>query len=136
MAEKGIEVARLSRDGSVRIPKSALELLGVREGSYFIVTANPQYCEIVLHAISGPGKVMYEIKVEMRDVPGSLGGFCDILGKANVNIESVTQMPCGKNASVIFVVDVGRTKMPRDKLADKLSSAPNVLKVEMRPLSP
>ncbi|MEW6328809.1 MAG: ACT domain-containing protein [Candidatus Micrarchaeota archaeon] len=136
IAARNIEVARLGRDGSVRIPKTVLESVGASEGSYFVITENPQYGEIVLHAINEPDKMLYEIKVEMRDVPGSLGAFCNILGSANANIESVTQMPSGKNASVIFVVDMGKAKLPREKLLEKLSAARSVLKVEMRPLSP
>ncbi len=136
MAARNIEVARLARDGSLRIPKPVLESVGAREGSYFVITENPQYGEIVLHAINDPDKMLYEIKVEMRDVPGSLGAFCNLLGNANANIESVTQMPSGKNASLIFVVDMGTAKLPREKLMDILAKAKNALKVEMRPLSP
>jgi len=136
MAAKGMEIERVARDGGVRIPKSVLELVGAEEGSYFLITANQQYGEIVLHAIGDPSKMLYEIKAEMTDVPGSLGAFCNILGNANANIESVMQMPSGKNATVIFVVDMGKAKTPREKLVDVLAKAKNVLKVEMRPLSP
>ena len=133
--EKKLEAVKVEEGNVITLPKSVTSSMGIKAGSYFIVNVNPEYKEVILHAVPNPNKRLAEIRVELANTPGALARFSNALGNAKVNIEGGTLTPASEKKTVaIFTVDMANATRNKEELSKDCKKG-GALLVEIRALN-
>ena len=130
------EIVRVDVKGRITIPMVIREALNIVEGMYLIISADTEKKEIILSPIMSPEAEIYELYIELEDVPGALAQVSEFLAENNVDQISThcTSVKRGELASCGIIIDVSRAKISVDELKDKLAMLEPVRMVNLRPL--
>ena len=82
------EIVRVDSKGRITIPMVVRESLNIVEGMNLVLVADIEKREIVITPIPSSESDLYELYVELRDVPGALAHVSEKL--AELGIDQVT----------------------------------------------
>lgn len=72
---KYTSILRVDSKGRITIPQIVREALDIYEGKQLLAVADFEKKEILITPITSKTQALYEIKVELKDVPGALASF-------------------------------------------------------------
>ncbi|MHC1605306.1 MAG: hypothetical protein ACXQTP_04990 [Candidatus Methanofastidiosia archaeon] len=70
----------------VKIPKEIMQILDIKEGEYIIFKGSKSKKEIVVTPLIPPATQTAELKVLLKNLPGTNANVDSILGKTGINI--------------------------------------------------
>ncbi len=130
------EIVRVDSKGRITIPMVIRESLNIVEGMYVVLIADTSRREIIVSPVVFPGTKLYEVYVEINDVPGALAEVTDFMAKHGVDLIAThcTTVRRGETAECTLIADMSKSSLEPDKLKIELSKLSNVKLVNIRQL--
>ena len=130
------EIVRVDSKGRITIPMVVRDALNIVEGMHLILVADPDKREIILSPILAPVAQVYEIYIELKDVPGALARVSEEL--ANLGIDQLTTQCAavkrGEYAECVIVADFSKAKASPEEVKQRLINLEEVRLVNIRRL--
>uniref|UniRef100_A0A7J3ZKQ6 AbrB family transcriptional regulator n=1 Tax=Fervidicoccus fontis TaxID=683846 RepID=A0A7J3ZKQ6_9CREN len=130
-------IVKVDSKGRITIPLVIREALDIREGRHLIVVADMSKREILLTPIASGDKMVYEIKVELKDQPGALATFSNKLKDLGLNqlIVKCSTLKRGEIGECISLVEpVASREVDVDKVKRELEKLDVVYYLSVKPL--
>ncbi len=128
------EVVRVDSKGRITIPMVVREALNIVEGMNLVLIADTERREIIVSPIPSMESDLYELHVELKDVPGALAHVSEKLASFNVDqvTTQCTTVKRGEVAECMMVIDMANAKVDVETLRVELSKIPEVQLVNIR----
>ena len=130
------EIVRVDSKGRVTLPMVIRESLNIVEGMRLVIIADTDRREIVISPAVPPEAKVYELYIEIHDVPGALAQVTDELAKYDVDQVSThcTTVKRGELAECVLIVDMSKVKVQPDEVKDRLLALDEVRMVTLKPI--
>jgi len=130
------EIVRVDSKGRITIPMVIREALNIIEGMYVILIADTDKREIIVSPAISPGMDVYEIYMEIRDIPGALAEVTDFIAKQGIDLITThcTSVRRGETAECVLVADLTNAKVKPEELKAELLKLMNVKLVNIKSL--
>lgn len=104
------EVIRIDAKGRVTIPMPIREAVGVKEGMYVMLLAEPDRKEISVIPFADPEAKLVEFRVKIADIPGALARIAKVLADAKVDLLSSESRTLrrGELAEWLAIADISK----------------------------
>ncbi len=128
------EIVRVDSKGRITIPMVIRESLNIVEGMHVVLIADTSKREIIISPVVFPGTKLYEVYIEINDVPGALAEVTDSMAKFGVDLIAThcTTVRRGETAECLLIADMSKSKIEPDVLRLELSKLPDVKLVNIR----
>ncbi len=128
------EIVRVDSKGRITIPMVIRESLNIVEGMHVVLIADTSKREIIISPVVFPGTKLYEIYIEINDVPGALAEVTDLMAKYGVDLIAThcTTVRRGETAECLLIADMSKSKLEPDALRLELAKLPDVKLVNIR----
>ncbi len=130
------EVVRVDSKGRVTIPMIVRESLNIVEGMHLVMIADTDRREILLSPVLAPSAKVYEVRIEIEDVPGAFAKVSGLL--AENKVDQVTthcaSIKRGEIAECIVIADLSNAAVSPDELREKLQLLDEVRVVAVKPV--
>ncbi len=128
------EVVRVDSKGRITIPMVVREALNIVEGMNLVLIADTERREIIISPIPSMESELYELHVELKDVPGALAHVSEKL--ASLNIDQITTqcttIKRGEVAECMMIIDTAKSSIDVEKLREELAKIPEVHLVNIK----
>ncbi len=130
------EVVRVDSKGRITIPMIMREALNIVEGMHVVLIADPDKREILISPILEPEARLFELRVEIKDVPGALARVSEKL--AEMGLDQITThcatIKRGETAECIIIIDAAKTSLDANTIREELLKIPDVRMAAVREL--
>ena len=128
------EIVRVDSKGRITIPMVVREALDIVEGMNLILVADTEKREIIVSPLRSDTQNLYELYLEIKDVPGALAKVSEKLAENNIDqiTTQCTVLKRGELAECVIVVDMSKAKMDAETLRHQLMELPEVQLVNVR----
>jgi len=130
------EIVKVDSKGRVTIPLVVREALNIVEGMNLILIADTDRREIILTPLPSIEAKLYELRIEVKDVPGALAKVASRLAElgADIVISQCTSIKRGEFAECVIVVDVSKSNKDIEEIKSELSALDVVRFIQARSL--
>ncbi|BEP17553.1 hypothetical protein PYJP_09050 [Pyrofollis japonicus] len=130
------EIVKVDSKGRVTIPLVVREALNIVEGMNLILIADADRREIILTPLPSTEAKLYELRIEIKDVPGALAKVASRLAElgADIVISQCTSIKRGEFAECVIVVDVSKSSKDIEEIKSELSNLDVVRFIQARSL--
>jgi len=131
------EVIRIDAKGRVTVPMPIREAVGVREGMYVMLLADPDRKEILVVPFADPEAKLVEFRVKILDIPGALARIAKVLADAKVDLLSSESRTLrrGELAEWFAIADVSKCTCDLKEIQRKIVKNGAAKSVEMQEIS-
>ncbi len=130
------EIVRVDSKGRITIPMLVRDSLNIVEGMHLVLIADTDRREIIVTPALSPEAKVYELRIEVQDVPGAFAHVSDLL--AELGIDQVTThcaaIKRGETAECLIVADFSQAKATPEEVREKLQVLDEVRMVTIKPL--
>jgi AbrB family looped-hinge helix DNA binding protein len=128
------EIVRVDSKGRITIPMVVREALDIVEGMNLILVADTEKREIVVSPLPSETTSLYELYLEIKDVPGALAKVSEKIAEHNIDqiTTQCTVLKRGELAECVIVIDMSKAKVDIESLRHELIELPEVQLVNVR----
>ena len=130
------EIVRVDSKGRITIPMVIREALNIVEGMHLVLIADTDKREILVSPVVSPGALVYEMHIEIQDVPGALAQVTETLARYGVDQISThcTSVKRGEIAECMIIADFSKANISAEELKEKLIELERVRMITIRPV--
>ncbi|MEM3587909.1 MAG: ACT domain-containing protein, partial [Candidatus Jordarchaeaceae archaeon] len=118
----------INAENQVTLPSEICEMLGIKEGTRFLIIADKSKSRIILYPVILGKDKFAELHMKLRDLPGVLGKVATELGKININIESSIVHPSVKKISDFHaIINLTECNLSIVEIEERLKKLENIV---------
>lgn len=129
-----VDIVRVDTRGRITMTSSLREAIGISEGMHVMLIGDLENREIRIVPFADPEADLYELKIELTDIPGSLAKAATTLADNNIDLLSSQSQTLrrGQSATWIIVTDISKSKISLEDLEKKIVSSGAAEKMEFK----
>lgn len=136
---KYTSILKVDSKGRITIPQVIREALDINEGRQLLAVADFDKKEIMITPITSKATALFEIRVELKDVPGALASFGEKMKELGLDqlIVKCSSIKRGELAECVSIAEpIEPSKFNLDHVKKTLEESGFTFFVSIKPLEP